>query len=696
MTDWRATARRIAEEEGVHPDLFEKLVGAESSFNPAARSKAGAIGLAQLMPGTAGDLGVDPNDPEQNLRGGARYLKQMQDKFRSTPMALAAYNAGPGRVSRAGGVPNIAETEAYVAKINAQDDDSDIFGDTPAVPPAAAEPAEPSIRRGADGTIEIDINKGAGDPHPSYGDDADIFADGPDSAGASPIEPPIAAVAGSNPHSDEVLGFIKGAFKPLDNAAVAVETGLEKLGLPTKRIAQMLGSQTAGEAVASRKAAVDEQAAEGVVPGKIGEFAGNVLGTLPTAMLPGGVLAQGAAGGALLSDQKDAAGIVTDAAVGAAGGKMGELALGGASRLIAPKVRPVIQALRDAGVSLTPGQIAGGAARSVEDKLQSLPILGDAIRGARQRGIDSFNRAAVNRTLEPIGAALPKDVATGHQAVKFAEDALGDAYDALLPGLSVTPDAQLAAGLKSLGPQIQTLPAARQKQLKTILDQAVTKLGKTGPIGGKDFKAVESDLNTFVRRYSATADGDQQAMASVVADFRDELRDMLIRQNPPAAEQLKAINRGYANLVRVQDAAGRSAAVEGVFSPSGLNASVRAGASGVRKKSMSKGEALMQDLSTAGKAVLPDTVPDSGTAGRLLGAGGVVGLAAGGMLPQAAMGAGGLTIGAGLYAKPVQKILEELLAGNRPAAAKAVAKQLPKLKRPAVAVGSAAAVGARK
>lgn len=117
MTDWRAEARRIAVENGVNPDLFERLVQAESSFNPAARSPVGAQGFAQLMPATAGELGVDPSDPMQNLQGGARYLRQQLDRFGSVPMALAAYNAGPSRVAKAGGVPNIAETQNYVAKI---------------------------------------------------------------------------------------------------------------------------------------------------------------------------------------------------------------------------------------------------------------------------------------------------------------------------------------------------------------------------------------------------------------------------------------------------------------------------------------------------------------------------------------------------------------------------------------------------
>ena len=115
--DYQELARSIAQEEGVDPDLFMKLVQAESAFNPSARSPVGAIGLAQLMPATAAELGVDPNDPEQNLRGGARYLKQQMDAFGSPELALAAYNAGPGNVRKYGGVPPFEETQNYLSRI---------------------------------------------------------------------------------------------------------------------------------------------------------------------------------------------------------------------------------------------------------------------------------------------------------------------------------------------------------------------------------------------------------------------------------------------------------------------------------------------------------------------------------------------------------------------------------------------------
>lgn len=115
--DYVELARQKALQYGLDPDLFIRQIQAESAFRPDAVSSAGAIGLGQLMPATARELGVDPNNPAQNLDGAARYMKQQLDTFGNYPMALAAYNAGPSRVQKAGGIPNITETQNYVSKI---------------------------------------------------------------------------------------------------------------------------------------------------------------------------------------------------------------------------------------------------------------------------------------------------------------------------------------------------------------------------------------------------------------------------------------------------------------------------------------------------------------------------------------------------------------------------------------------------
>jgi soluble lytic murein transglycosylase-like protein len=112
---------QIAARYSLSPALLEALVWQESRWRQSAVSPKGAVGLTQLMPATARELGVDPRDPVANLEGGARYLRAMLDRFDGNVVkALAAYNAGPARVERAGGIPAIRETQGYVAAILAR------------------------------------------------------------------------------------------------------------------------------------------------------------------------------------------------------------------------------------------------------------------------------------------------------------------------------------------------------------------------------------------------------------------------------------------------------------------------------------------------------------------------------------------------------------------------------------------------
>ena len=117
MRESGADPVEIAMREGVDPDLFLRLIAQESGGRASAKSEAGAYGFTQLMPATARELGVNRENPIENLVGGARYLRQQLDRFQEVPLALAAYNAGPNAVERFGGIPPYAETRGYVARI---------------------------------------------------------------------------------------------------------------------------------------------------------------------------------------------------------------------------------------------------------------------------------------------------------------------------------------------------------------------------------------------------------------------------------------------------------------------------------------------------------------------------------------------------------------------------------------------------
>jgi soluble lytic murein transglycosylase-like protein len=115
---YAAKVEELSVRYDLSPALIEAVVWQESRWRAGAVSPVGARGLAQLMPATAHGLGVNPDDPMANLEGGARYLRQQLDRFGGDlEKALAAYNAGPGRVQQAGGVPRIRETQTYVAAV---------------------------------------------------------------------------------------------------------------------------------------------------------------------------------------------------------------------------------------------------------------------------------------------------------------------------------------------------------------------------------------------------------------------------------------------------------------------------------------------------------------------------------------------------------------------------------------------------
>lgn len=124
FTEYAPLILGTAQENGIPAGLLAALVQWESGFNPNAVSPAGAVGLTQLMPGTARGLGLrvddqvdERYDPAKNLLAGARYLRQQLDAFGSYELALAAYNAGPGAVRQYGGIPPFEETRKYVSGV---------------------------------------------------------------------------------------------------------------------------------------------------------------------------------------------------------------------------------------------------------------------------------------------------------------------------------------------------------------------------------------------------------------------------------------------------------------------------------------------------------------------------------------------------------------------------------------------------
>lgn len=294
----------------------------------------------------------------------------------------------------------------------------------------------------------------------------------------------------------------------------------------------------------------------------------------------------------------------------------GQKLLGG---LISPKVSPDVKKLAEEGVTTTFGQSIGPRAARAEEKLASVPGLGDLIKDSQRNAIESFNKAAYNRVLEPVGAKFEGDV--GHDAVRRIGDKLSAAYESLVPALKLVPDEKLSQDLTEAAAAKATMSESAAKQFDAILEKHLPR----GPLEGAPLKKLESQLTFEIGRFGKSPDPSHQMIADALSDVRSAVLENLARSRPEAAEKLSAINGGWANLVRVERAAAN--AKDGIFTPEGLLTAVKAADSSVRKRATARGESLMQDLGQSGLSVLGKAYPDSGSAGRVLMSGGALGLA---------------------------------------------------------------------
>ncbi|WP_124083910.1 hypothetical protein [Burkholderia gladioli] len=374
--------------------------------------------------------------------------------------------------------------------------------------------------------------------------------------------------------------------------------------------------QVAGQIAAGAPlAAALPEAAAATLGGRL--LGGAALGAAQGAMTPveglqpgqsfgGQKLQQIGIGAGLGAAAAPVAGIVGDALQGA----------GGAAQ----------QQLAKAGVTMTPGQIMGGTWGSLENKLTSVPILGDVIKGAQQRAVQDFNRATYDQVLAPLGQKYSGPV--GQQGVSAVRQTIGDAYDNALSRMTFqATDPQFQADIGRLAGMAQGLPPAQQQAFMNILQtQVFGKLGPQGMMDGQTLKGAQSELGRIARGYGGDPSYDNRQLGAAIGEIKNAIDNSLPRYNAPDAVQgLANANAAYANFARLRAASASQGAMNngGVFSPAQLQSAVRAADKTVGKGSTATGNALMQDWSQTGMGVLGKGYPDSGTAGRLGTAGAI-------------------------------------------------------------------------
>lgn len=357
--------------------------------------------------------------------------------------------------------------------------------------------------------------------------------------------------------------------------------------------------------------------------------------------------------------------------IGAAGGALVPALTAGIGRIVSPAAsrNPELQLLQREGVRPTVGQALGGRWNATEEKLQSLPLMGDMISKARNNAREDFNRAALNRVTAPIGTKASE---TGQAGVQQAGDMVSNAYTQAKNQLgNFRLDRQGVGELQKIRQMADMLPDETARgQFQKLWGTLANDISPNGTIKAEAFKRIDSKLAKEAARFSGAPDAYQQQLGDALGEVRTSITQNALRANPNAAAMMKAADTAYANLVRVEGASKNALQTGGFFTPGQLGSAVRQADQSVRDRATARGTALMQDLAGAGQSVLGNKVPNSATADRLmLGAGGLGAYALNPAIPAGLLG------GAGLYTSPMQSLLRGAVTA-RPQAAQAVRNTL--------------------
>ncbi len=495
--------------------------------------------------------------------------------------------------------------------------------------------------------------------------------------------------------ANTLYSVARGMKDPIDEAATMLPKGLQAVtslgGNYPNKVSDFFGSEASRVQDMNRAGEAEYQADnKGLQGTDVARLVGNVVSPtnlaiaskIPTAIrglkAVGLGTGAGAIGGATVGTDVNSPNYWENKAK-----EMGMSALSGAgtsgliatgARIIKPNNSEKLAELLRQKINPTIGQTLGGMANSIEEKAQSIPFLGDAIRYARGKVNEEFNTAALNRALNPIGE---KSTSVGRTGMTEVKTKLGKAYDEILPKIGFIPDAQFNSEYANLQKLVSGLGPKEQQTYNRIMDEVTQHASANGGMAGETFKIATGHLNNKAKSFSSSIDPYQRELGDALNSTLDSMRKTLIRSNPQQAEKLRAIDTGYANYARLRQASSsvNAGAKEGVFSPAQLASAVKAQDKSVGKGASATGDALMQDLAEQGTNILGSKVSDSGTAGRLYLGGGTAAAALGtGTAIPTAIGLGAASLP---YAPGIRQMTSAVLS-KRPGYAKELAEGLRK------------------
>lgn len=523
-----------------------------------------AMPQSSLGPGTPSPV-TDPS--------GNREFSTEVDKAMSSE-AQAAFNAGASR----------EQIDAIAAKYGAQPFGKDLDA-------AIA-------TRGAGGRAQFSTPASGRENAGLTGQILGGMASGP--LGAYAINSGNALTAGG---LDEIVGWTGG------NPALAqVAKDFSVQENPYSSLAGMMTGGALGTMGASR--------ALGAVP-KVGTALSTGAGGIAPDVLYGGLFGAGESNDGRLT------GALMGAGASGAGNIVGRGMFGGLGRAARGVSDPAINYLKGRGVPLTFGQmagqsgIAGRAIKGIEDKLESVPYLGDSIRQRREEGFDAFGGVAIKDALEPINQQVQGTV--GNDAIEQAQGLISDAYANTLGPVRLTPDAAYRAEIAAARAAGGNLPGPLADTFKSTLANRVDPFINGGNMSGRDLQAaikgLRMDSGSIIKKSEPMAD----LFKDRTVDVEGALMGLAERQAPGTGQGLRDANSAYRNLSILEDATLAADNVGGRYTPAQLGRSMinntkRFGG----KRAAAAGDMPFRDLQSAGQSILPSTTPNTGTNDRAL------------------------------------------------------------------------------
>jgi len=567
--------------------LLKTVENAESGGNINAVSPKGAKGLFGFMDDTAKAYNVDVTDKLSSAHGAAKMLSDLINQYGSVQAAIAHYNGGTksGKAVASGGEAPYDETKGYLQKINSgiKINPENIQWSDMAEPQSSVTVSVPNPE-------DITWNKPLDTSKMS---DTELFGRG-------------------------ALGSLKSTAAGIGQFLDPAEAYLEQKLPLLKQLKQKFGVSTAEEDIKNRPEEIRKLKEENkALTETTAGLAGNITGELGQAIaLPGGTIAKTAVAGGLLGGSQpvsEGESRVMNAVGGTAAGALGQAGFNALGRVAQPIVKNLsktaekgVQILKDAGVPLdlaqeTGSKVMGWAKRLTSDN----PFTGG--------GSHAFEEAQNNAYTKAISKTMGEDAERiTPEVLQNAKTRLGDNYDALFDRNGVRITRNFQKELTELKDASERVMPEGQKGITNIVNDILDKSKvNMGHLEGKQYQAIKQQLAAI------------EAQGGTAGHYAGELREKLFEGlsntiqklgNPKDLELLKLTNRQYGNMKKIEDVAIKS--TEGHVSPSLLFNSLTTKS---KRNAFYQDDPVLANLASAGKSVLPEKMPNSGTAARLAG-----------------------------------------------------------------------------